>query len=513
MRVAGLCRRGRGLVAGLVAASVAAAVGVGMIAYAGQDELVGQPLSDEQMSAVLAAGHACPMLSSARIAGQLMAESNLDAAATRTVSGGSGLAGLDDRQWQRWEPWQGAERTDPVAAVAALSHLMCQLGAEIRQSGVKGDPWKLALAGFQAGVPAVTKAGGAPDTASEYVRRAVGFATYYQGLPHFAAAGGAALGVRAVADAVPLPDALVAPITRAGQRCPQVPAAALAGQLMAVSGLRTDGSGGIAAVPVKLWQRYAPANESQADTEVAIDVLGVVMCQLTRELDGLPGDPYLLALAAWHSGEDTVRRAGGVPDAMSQSFLERVRRYTDYYRLDTRLGADPGRTPSPAPSVSRTPSVSPPASPARPTSAPPTPSRKPAPPKPTPSREPSGTMFVHKRSGSCLDAGAATDLLASRIESCDPYRVSQRWNVRSDGTIRSARSGLCLDVNDSGVTDGTLVQTATCNGAATQRWTVRDNAVISVVNGGMCLDIGWDLATTAIWTCNYDEDQTWRPTT
>ncbi|MGW5556445.1 ricin-type beta-trefoil lectin domain protein [Micromonospora sp. NPDC003944] len=512
MRVAGLSRRGRGWVAGLAAVGVAAAVGVGMIAYAGQDELVGQPLSDEQMSAVLAAGHACPMLSSARIAGQLMAESNLDVNATRTVSGGSGLAGLNDRQWQRWAPWQGAERTDPVATVAALSHLMCQLGAEIRQAGVKGDPWRLALAGFQAGVPAVTRAGGAPDTASEYVRRAAGYATYYQGLPHFAAAGVAALGVRTIADAVPLPDALVAPIARAGRRCPQLPAAALAGQLMAVSGLRTDGSGGIAAVPPKLWQKYAPANASQADTEDAIGVLGAVMCQLTRELDGLPGDPYLLALAAWQSSEDTVRRAGGIPDAMTQSFVERVRRYTDYYRLDTRLGAVPG-TPSPTPSVSRTPSVSPSVSPARPTAAPPSPSRKPSTPTPTPSRKPSGTMFAHERSRQCLDAGAATNLLASRVEPCDPDKVSQRWNVRSDSTIRSARSGLCLDVNDSGVTDGTIVQTATCNGAATQRWTVRDNAVISVVNGGMCLDIGWDLATTAIWTCVYDDDQTWRPIT
>ncbi|MDG4809456.1 RICIN domain-containing protein [Micromonospora sp. WMMD1120] len=510
MRIAGLLPHGRGWIAGLIAVGVAAAVGAGVIAYAGQDDLVGRPLSDEQMSAVLAAGHACPMLSSARVAGQLMAESGLAATATRTESGGSGLAGLDEQQWRRWTPWQGAQRTEPVAAVAALTHLMCQLSGEIRQSGVKGDPWRLALAGFRVGVPAVTEAGGVPDAASEYVRRAVGYASHYQGLPHFASAGAGALTAAAVPDAVPLPDALVPPIARVGRRCPQVPAAAVAGQLMAVSGLRTDPPD--AAVPLELWQRYAPAKASRADAADVIGVLGAGMCQLAQELDGLPGDPYLLALAAWHSGEDTVRRAGGVPDAMTQSFLERVRRYTDYYRLDTRLGAASG--PAPSPSASRTPSGFSSATPGRPTAAPPSPpSRKPAPPQPTPRRKPAGTMFAHGRSGSCLDAGAATDLLASRIESCDPYRVSQRWNVRSDGTIRSARSGLCLDVNDSGVTDGTIVQTATCNSAATQRWTVRDNALISVVNGGMCLDIGWDLATTAIWTCNYDEDQTWRPTT
>ncbi|MEU1586880.1 RICIN domain-containing protein [Micromonospora sp. NPDC005710] len=511
MRVAGLFRRGRGWVAGLVAVGVAAAVGVGVMANAGQDEMVGRPLSDAQMSAVLAAGHACPILTSARVAGQLMAESGLATDSARTVSGGTGLAGLNDDQWRRWVPWSNAQPTDPMAAVAALTHLMCQLGAEVRQSGVAGDPWRLALAGFRVGVPAVTEAGGVPDAASEYVRQAAGYATYYQGLPHFADAGAAAFTAGAVPDALPLPDALVTPIARAGRRCPQVPAAAVAGQLMAVSALRTDPPGGV--VPQRLWQRYAPAKASPASATDVIAVLGAAMCQLAQDLDALPGDPYLLALAAWHSGEDTVRRAGGVPDAMTQSFLEQVRRYSDYYRLDTRLGGAPVPPPSPTPSASRTPSGSPPATPGPTTAAPPRPTGTPAPPKPSPSRKPSGTMFAHERSGSCLDAGAATDLLASRIESCDPYRVSQRWNVRSDGTIRSARSGLCLDVNDSGVTDGTLVQTATCNGAATQRWTVRDNAVISVVNGGMCLDIGWDLATTAIWTCNYDADQTWRPTT
>ncbi|MET7951099.1 RICIN domain-containing protein [Micromonospora sp. NPDC005324] len=511
MRVAGLFRRCRGWVAGLVAAGVAAAVGISVMAYAGQEDLVGRPLSDAQMSAVLAAGHACPMLTSARVAGQLMAESGLATDATRAVSGGSGLAGLNDSQWRRWVPWPDAQPTDPMAAVAALTHLMCQLGGEVRQAGVTGDPWRLALAGFRVGVPAVTEAGGVPDAASEYVRQAAGYASYYRGLPHFAEAGAAAFTAGAVPDAVPLPDALVTPIARAGRRCPQVSAAAVAGQLMAVSGLRTDSSGGV--VPLRLWQRYAPAKASPANAADVVGVLGAAMCQLAQELDGLPGDPYLLALAAWRSGEDTVRRAGGVPDAMTRSFLEQVRRYSDYYRLDSRLGGAPVPTPSASRTPSGSPSGSPSATPGRPTAAPPSPSRKPAPPKPTPSRKPSGTMFAHERSGSCLDAGAATDLLASRIESCDPYRVSQRWNVRSDGTIRSARSGLCLDVNDSGVTDGTLVQTATCNGAATQRWTLRDNAVISVVNGGMCLDIGWDLATTAIWTCVYDDDQTWRPIT
>lgn len=511
MRARVVSLRGRGWVVGLVAAGVAAAVGIGVTAYARQDEMVGRSLSDDQMSAVLSAGHACPMVSSARIAGQLMAESGVDANAARTVSGGSGLAGLDDQQWGRWAPWTGARRTDPDAAVAALSHLMCQLGGEIRQAGVKGDPWRLSLAAFRAGVPAVTKAGRVPDSASEYVDRAAGYATYYQSLPQFADAGELTLTAGTAPDAVPLPEALAPVIAAAGRRCSQVPAAALAGQMMAVSGFRADGPGGIAGVPPELWQRYAPANASPQKAEDAVGVLASAMCRLAKELAGLPGDPYLLALAAWRAGEDTVRRAGGVPDAPTLSFLEQVRRYTDYYRLDTRLGVVP--VAAPAPSASVAPSRSPAATPSRRASAPPPASPTPGTPKPSASRKPSGTMFAHERSGQCLDAGAGTNLLASRIQPCDPYKVSQRWNVRSDGTIRSARSGLCLDVNDSGVTDGTLVQTATCDGAATQRWTLRDDALISPVNGGMCVDIGWDLATTAIWTCNYDADQTWRPTT
>ncbi|MEV4629544.1 ricin-type beta-trefoil lectin domain protein [Micromonospora sp. NPDC049523] len=490
-----------------MAAGIVAAAGIGVATYADDGELVGRSLSDDQMSAVLSAGHACPMLSSARVAGQLMAESGLDASAARTVSGGSGLAGLDDRQWRRWTPWPGATRVDASATVAALSHLMCQISGEIRQSGVDGDPWRLSLAGFLAGVPVVTEAGGVPDAASEYVNRAAGYATYYQGLPHFADAGTVSVTAGPAPDAVPLPDALVPAIASAGRRCLQVPAAALAGQVMAVSGFRTDD---IAGMSPELWQRYAPASASPQNAEDAIGVLGVAMCGLAHELAGLPGDPYLLALAAWRAGEDTVRRAGGVPDAMTLSFLERVRRYTDYYRLDTRLSTVPAPAP---PSASLAPPSVPAPTLAQRTTAPPRPSQKPATPRPTTVRPPSGTMFAHEQSGKCLDAGAGTDLLASRVEPCDPSSVSQRWQVRADSTIRSARSGLCLDVNDSGVTEGTIVQTARCNGAATQRWTVRDSAVISAVNGGMCLDTGLDWTTTVIWTCVYHDKQTWRPIT
>ncbi|MFI6377171.1 ricin-type beta-trefoil lectin domain protein [Streptomyces sp. NPDC050546] len=49
---------------------------------------------------------------------------------------------------------------------------------------------------------------------------------------------------------------------------------------------------------------------------------------------------------------------------------------------------------------------------------------------------------------------------------------NQRWDVNANGTITSARSGLCLDAYNAGAANGTQVVLWNCNGGANQRWTV-----------------------------------------
>ncbi|MEV4629514.1 hypothetical protein AB0J90_24945 [Micromonospora sp. NPDC049523] len=352
--------------AGLAAVvAVVLVVGLGWgFAYAGKDAATGRALSGEQLTAVYRAGHACPTLTSARLAGQLMAESGLDPASARTASGGRGIAGLTDEQWRQWAPWPGAQRENTEASMLALAHLMCNLVGQVRTSGVGGDTWRLALAAFLSGLPEVREAGRVPREANDYVDQAGKYAAYYQTLPQFASAGSTQFTATGSApEAVPIPDELVGAVATAGSRCPELSPPAIAGQLMALSGFNpeqrgTSGQLGIAGFSEDLWLENAPEGASVWDPQKAVPVMGEALCRLVRELSGLPGDPYLLAAAAWRAGVDTVRRAGGVPDVMTRAYLENVAAYTDYYRLDTRLTPPSKPSPSPTPA---SPSVRPPA--------------------------------------------------------------------------------------------------------------------------------------------------------
>ncbi|MDG4809485.1 hypothetical protein O7634_22285 [Micromonospora sp. WMMD1120] len=381
-----------------VAAVVALVLVVGLgwgFAYADKDDVVGRALSGEQLTALYRAGHACPALTSARLAGQLMAESELDPAAARTRSGGRGIAGLTDEQWRQWAPWPGAQREDTAASVLALAHLMCNLVGQVRASGIDGDGWRLALAAFLSGVATVREAGKVPGKATDYVGQAGKYAAYYESLPQFASPGSTTFTpAGSVPEAVPLPDELVGAVVAAGSRCPEVSPAAIAGQLMALSGFNaeqrgTSGQLGIAGFSDDLWQENAPKGASVWDPQQAVPAMGNALCRLVRELTALPGDPYLLAAAAWQSGVDTVRRAGGVPDVMTRAYLEAAAAYTEYYRLDTRLA--PPSVPSPSPSsVSATPSVRP-SAPAKGTPATTRGATKPAPPPATTAKAPATT--------------------------------------------------------------------------------------------------------------------------
>ena len=78
--------------------------------------------------------------------------------------------------------------------------------------------------------------------------------------------------------------------------------------------------------------------------------------------------------------------------------------------------------------------------------------------------------------------------------------------------------GKCLDVVNSGTTDGTPVQIYDCNGSAAQKWINvswdmnRRSALVNP-NSQKCLDIPNDNAVPGtvlqIWTCNSSDAQQW----
>jgi alpha-galactosidase len=57
-----------------------------------------------------------------------------------------------------------------------------------------------------------------------------------------------------------------------------------------------------------------------------------------------------------------------------------------------------------------------------------------------------------------------------QIQDCNRSR-SQRWKVRTDGTITGAASGLCLDIASTDL--GATLMLATCDRGVSQKWTRR----------------------------------------
>jgi hypothetical protein len=148
--------------------------------------LAGIPVPPGQLLAVKSAGHSCPALSPSRLAAQLMTASAFDPDAT--TAGGSGVAGLSSAQWRRWAPAPGDTRSDVSASITALAHLVCNLAGQVRAAGVRGSPWRLALAAFHSGITAVIARRAIPADAVGYVDTVADYADWYARQSQFSGA-------------------------------------------------------------------------------------------------------------------------------------------------------------------------------------------------------------------------------------------------------------------------------------------------------------------------------------
>lgn len=535
-RLGGLPRRvAAGLVVGVALSTAAATIALGAAA-ARDDDLTGEPVSTEQLAVLVTAAQSCPMLTPARLAGQLMAESGLDATADVTASGGQGIAGLDEQDWQKWAPWPAADRADAAANMVALAHQVCYLSGQLRVAEVPGDPWRLALAAFHTGLDMVTAAAGVPEAARAYVGAASGYAIYYSELPQFDGADRAPIQAP---EAVPAE--YVDLILRAGSVCASVTPPAVAAQLMALSGfdadlLGEDGRQGVAQFRPELWQQYGPDDATALVPAAAIPALGVAMCALVDEFaDAEGGDAYDLALVAYYLGVEAVRDADSSVGRPTGTFVASVRQLTDFYTLDGRMtpppspstagsaspSASPSGSPSPQPTAtgaaspssgatagSPTPGAAPPAAapttaaPTRATSNPPPQQTTPPAAPPAPDRPSNARQLVGKETGLCVSAGTATDGIRLTLQRCVEDK-SQWWELRNDGTIRA--NGLCMDVAWGAREDGAAVQVAYCSGNPAQRWQRWEGRSGTFINpqSGKCLDVdGHGVGSPLmIWYC------------
>jgi len=187
-------RRGRLGVAGLAVCGVLLCAAVADVAMAATAEvtaapvLEGLPVPAGHLPAIKSAAASCPELTPPRLAAQMMEASKFNPDA-KTADGGSGVAGLTTAQWQQWKPAPGASRTDVAANILALAHDDCNLAGEARAAGVPGGPWRLALAAFHAGLPAVIAVRGIPADAASYVSTVAAYASFYTQQPQFGGKG------------------------------------------------------------------------------------------------------------------------------------------------------------------------------------------------------------------------------------------------------------------------------------------------------------------------------------
>lgn len=137
-----------------------------------------QPVPDHDVTPVLAAGSVCAQISAVRVAAQLMASSGFNPN-LRSANGAMGVAQFLPDIWNQYMP-ASSSPWDPVTAIPALGHAMCDL---IRQLGALAtDPYPLAVAAFQVGQTAIRQAGGVPNIPDlkAFVAQVISYADYYK---------------------------------------------------------------------------------------------------------------------------------------------------------------------------------------------------------------------------------------------------------------------------------------------------------------------------------------------
>ncbi|MEV6370712.1 RICIN domain-containing protein [Micromonospora musae] len=560
----------RGVAAGAVF-SLAAAAGVAAVSGFGaataEDVHTGLPVPASQVQIISAAALACPALTPARLAGQVMAESGFDPAA-RTEGGGAGVAGLRDAVWDEWKPGANAQREDAEANIVALAHYMCDLAGQVRQTKLDGDRWRLALAAYHSGLPAVRNAGRVPDDAEGYVGVVTGYASWYARQPEFTQSGpsrspGPVGGVEPSSGTpvTPVPEAYLPAVVAAGKACSAVPSTRIAAQLMAASAfnpnlLGSTGAQGIAQFNPEVWARYAPnaTAASPWDPHQAIAALGAVMCRLVDEVGRSgQGDAYQKALAAFQWGPEAVQRAGGVPDSPAvRRLIALTEAYTTRYQGDSRL---PGPRPTkPAGGPSRSPAGPGGTAPSRPvqggtnnggtstggtntggtstggtssggtaTGAPAQPggTKSAVPPPPRTSTPPANPgpkpvggagAIIGYGSGRCIDVtdGAYQSNPQLQIWTCNGG-PNQQWTIYSDGTVRAF--GRCMTVAGGSTANGARILLSGCNGSSSQKFTLNNAHDLVNKRADKCVD-ATDMQTGSgtrlqLWSCGGTSNQKW----
>ncbi|MFI6257036.1 hypothetical protein ACIBCL_13195 [Micromonospora zamorensis] len=511
------------------------AVGFELAATADPDKLVGEPVPDGDVPAIVEAALSCPALNPPKLAAQIMAASGFKSSPDM-------IAGLDQAAWEKWRPSSDASRADRRANIIALGHRTCENVGHLRSADIDGDLWPAAIAAEQTGVKAVLDARGVPKDAKPYVDKVKAYAAWYAEQPQFSEKAVTQSAVSGTAGEVKVPDALVQPIQVAGKVCPQITPARIAAQLRTLSDFdvnkRTSDRQGVAQFTPTMWEQYQPGEGTSVWRPAdAIPALGIAMCDMAQQLSELNGeDPYRLALSAYQWGIDPVRRAAGLPRVNVTQLADQVPAHVAEYEKDNRLSVpvtkpSPTVKPSPTPSASRSVQASPSTSPSA-----------------KPSEKPQGPKLFAYEAGATyrLDSPWAQSIVelpginqntqpGSRVQLWkDEGYKDQRWKLypapdRRHVIITSEWNNMALSVQDRSLQKGSKMAVyARDDNDENQQWLLEDvgagNVVMTNRRSGFVMELlGVDIGPTrdngttwnGYWIQQFDRqdtqrDQKWR---
>lgn len=77
-------------------------------------------------------------------------------------------------------------------------------------------------------------------------------------------------------------------------------------------------------------------------------------------------------------------------------------------------------------------------------------------------------------------------------------------------TARCPGGQKCLDAYNRGTTNGTVVGTYTCNGGDNQRWTIDTDGTIRSAQSDLCLDVNTTSFKVQLWARWGGDNQIWQ---
>jgi poly(3-hydroxybutyrate) depolymerase len=123
---------------------------------------------------------------------------------------------------------------------------------------------------------------------------------------------------------------------------------------------------------------------------------------------------------------------------------------------------------------------------------------------------PTGNRLRNEGSGRCLDVSNASSANGAQTQIWDCHNNANQQFTQNGAALQVM--GKCLDVAPNAAA-GTRVQIWDCHGGANQQWTFNSNGTISSAQTGLCLDVNGGASANGsaviVWNCHGGTNQRW----